>query len=67
MPLDVTAQVSFGNPDDECLPLYKCVCGKKFEPWGAIVGVDQDGAWQCDDCGRQLYFRNALTVYEVTT
>lgn len=67
MALDVTAQVSFGNPDDEVMPLYKCVCGKKFEPWDAMVSIYPDGAWQCDECHRQLYFRNSLTVYEVTT
>jgi hypothetical protein len=67
MPLDVTAEVCFGTNDDEALPLLKCVCGKKFDLWNAIVSVYPDNPWQCDECGRQLYFRNSITVYQVTT
>jgi len=44
MPLDVTDQVEFGNNDDECLPLHKCVCGKKFDHWDAIISIYDQGA-----------------------
>ena len=67
MSLDVTDKVEFGNPDDECLPLHKCVCGKKFDHFSALVSVYEDGAWECDDCGRKLFFRNSIKVFEVTS
>jgi hypothetical protein len=67
MPLDVTPEVCFANPDDECLPLLKCVCGKQFELWAEIVSIYPDDPWKCPECHRHLYFRNTITVYQVTT
>lgn len=64
--IDVTANVEFGNPDDECLPLTRCVCGAEFEPWTNIISIYDDPAFMepCPKCGRLLYFRATITVYE---
>jgi DNA-directed RNA polymerase subunit RPC12/RpoP len=63
--LDVTNKVSFGDPDGESLPLYKCVCGTEFKPWDVIIDYE-DGNWpNCHKCGRRFIFRNRVTVYEV--
>jgi DNA-directed RNA polymerase subunit RPC12/RpoP len=66
MAIDVTSQVEFGNNDDEHLPLLKCVCGKKFPSWEAVISIYPDDPWQCDDCGRRLFFRNEIRVFEAT-
>jgi hypothetical protein len=47
----VTRHVEYGLPDDEHLPITKCVCGAKI-------------ADKCPECGRGLYFSIAITVYE---
>ena len=65
MDKDITEQVDFDLPDGECLPLLKCVCGKRFQYWDCIIHMDRDFAHKCDECGRQLYFRNSIRVYEV--
>lgn len=61
---DVTTQVDYENPDDECLPLTKCVCGKTWDAWGFIISIYREGARECEQCGRRFYFRNAIKVYE---
>lgn len=65
--IDVTANVEFGNPDDEYLPLTRCVCGAEFEPWTNIISVYGDPALiqSCPKCGRRLYFLQSITVYEL--
>lgn len=64
--LDVTDKVSFGNNDDEALPLTKCVCGEKFQEWAFIVSIyPKWEASACPKCGRRLYFRNAIRVFQV--
>ena len=60
----VTDRVDFENNDDECLPLTKCACGMRYESWEFIISIYRDFATRCD-CGRQLYFRNSIRVYEV--
>lgn len=67
MPLDVTDQVAFDGNDDECLPLTKCVCGKKYPAWDAIVSIYPERPFQCDECGAQLYFERSIRVLKVTT
>jgi len=62
---NVTDQVEFGNSDDELLPLKKCVCGKEFCFWTASISIYKDNPWECKGCGRKLYFRNEIKVYEV--
>lgn len=63
---DVTTDVQFDNPDDEYLPIRKCVCGKKFEHWEKSIGIYPDLAIPCDQCGRKLIFGATVHVYEVT-
>jgi DNA-directed RNA polymerase subunit RPC12/RpoP len=65
MPYDVTEKVEFGGVDDEHLPLYKCACGTRFVPWTAVVSIYPESPWQCDSCGRRLFFRNRLRVFQV--
>ena len=62
---DVTDLVSFGNPDDECLPLMRCVCGTTFPEWEEIIGIYREHPHECSVCHRKLYFRNSIIVYEV--
>ena len=64
---DVTEYVEFGSVDDESLPLTKCVCGKKFDSWHHILGIesDEEYAKECPECGRKLFFRNSVHVYEL--
>ena len=64
---DVTDLVEFGSNDDECLPLYKCVCGAKYESWKFTLSIYSDPDWanECKFCGRKLYFSISIRVYEI--
>jgi hypothetical protein len=62
---EVTKQVSFGNPDDELLPITKCACGQEWESWDFSIGIYEDEPKQCPACGRSFYFRNNIKVFEV--
>ena len=63
--IDVTQDVSFQNPDDEALPLVKCVCGHKWEPWEFIISIYQDMPEECPYCGTKYFFKNLIHVYRV--
>ena len=63
---DVTDLVDFQNNDDECLPITKCVCGTVFAPWQFIISIYEDSPYKCPECGRGLYFRLGIRVFEVT-
>ncbi len=63
--VDVTDQVDFQNPDDELLPITKCVCGHKFNPWVFNISIYEDMPHVCPECGRGLIFKQAIRVYEV--
>lgn len=63
---DVTALVEFGNNDDEFLPMLKCVCGAKYTLWDWSISIYREIEEGCPSCGRKLYFRNAIRVYEVS-
>ncbi len=62
---DVTDKVDFQNPDDEALPLTRCVCGTTFPVWSEIVSIYQDRPWVCPTCSVKLVFANAVRVYRV--
>jgi hypothetical protein len=62
---DVTELVCFNENDGEGLPILKCVCGQEFAPWYFVVGIYRHTPKVCPDCGRRLYFRNSIRVYEV--
>ena len=63
--IDVTELISFSNPDDECLPITKCLCGKEFEPWKFIISIYRNTAYGCEYCGAKLYFGQSIKIYEV--
>ena len=63
---DVTDLVSFKRPDDEILPLTKCVCGHTFDPWTECLNLERDDlAWECPNCRRRLYWRQEIRVVEI--
>jgi hypothetical protein len=63
--IDVTDLVYFGNPDDDILPITKCVCGEVFDMWDFIISIYLDDAYECPNCRRRLYFSQSIRVYEV--
>ena len=63
--IDITDQVRFDLNDDECLPITKCVCGERFGPWDFFISIYRDHPYRCPACGRALYFRPGIRVYEV--
>lgn len=63
--VDVTRLVDLGDIDSESAPLYKCVCGKQFDAWDAILGVYKDNPWQCPHCSRKLIFSMSVQVLEI--
>ncbi len=63
--IDVTDQVHYTWPDDESLPITKCVCGATFPAWEFTISIYADQAYQCPNCGRKLFYRNAIKVFEV--
>jgi hypothetical protein len=65
MGLDVTDQVSFYFPDDETLPLTKCVCGKIFALWEFVISMYREHPTVCPNCGCWLYFKQEIRVFEV--
>lgn len=62
---DVTDLVNFNNPDDECLPITKCVCGQEFPSWAFIISIYPDTPYRCSNCERKLYFSSSVKVFEV--
>lgn len=68
MILDVTDKVDFENPDDECLPLTRCVCGQTFVPWDFILGIEKDKTYMktCPNCKRKLFWELRVKVFEYT-
>lgn len=64
-PKDVTDQMSFENPDDELLPVTKCVCGAIFEPWSMMVSIYKDTPTECPYCHRKFVFQNIIRIYEI--
>ena len=63
-PIDITDKVAFGLNDDERLPLMKCVCGEKFEPWDFTLGIDSDPGYpeECPNCKRKMWFSVEIRV-----
>jgi hypothetical protein len=60
---DVTEKVQWGNPDDELLPILKCVCGTLFKDWDNVIRRDVDDARPCPICGRILIW--SISVIEI--
>ena len=62
---DVTTMVDFGSPDDECLPIFKCICGKVFEEWSEVISIYEDDPWACPECMREYFFTSTVKVFQV--
>ena len=64
---NITSYVEFGNNDDECLPITRCICGKKFVPWDFTISIYDDVEYinECPNCKRKMFFRNEIQVYEI--
>jgi hypothetical protein len=67
MSTDVTLSVRWENPDDESLPLLRCVCGRVFGRWEMVISIYPEYAREMPCCGRRLYFRNEVRVFEAET
>ncbi len=62
---DVTEKFDWDNPDDEFLPIRRCVCGAEFGYWEFSISIYDDTPKSCEKCGRKFYFRNAIRIFEV--
>ena len=60
---DVTDNVRFGSNDGDLLPLYKCMCGREFDPWDFILNPDE---WKECDCGIEYKFSNKIIINSKT-
>ncbi len=63
--IDITDRVKYDLSDGEALPIVKCVCGNEFPSWKFIIKMDRDEPRMCRKCGRRMYFRAEIKVYEV--
>jgi len=63
---DVTSQMSFGNPDDEFLPVTKCACGHEHEWWDFVLSIYADLPTECPKCHRKFYFKQTIQIIEVS-
>lgn len=63
--VDVTDKVDYTWPDDESLPITKCVCGAVFRAWEFPIHIYADHPMECPKCGRKLFYRQAIQVFEV--
>jgi len=63
--VDITSEVQFGAPDDGYLPLMKCKCGEEFDYWEFVLSIYPKDPAVCPKCGRRMFFKQMITVYEV--
>ena len=63
--LDVTSLVVAEEPDGDCLPLIKCLCGTEFKPWDFVISYDIDDSPRCHVCRRRFVFNLQILIYEV--
>lgn len=63
--VDVSRQMDWNNPDDEHLPVTKCVCGTEFVAWNFMISIYEDSPNKCPSCGRKFFFSNSIHIYEV--
>lgn len=65
MDRDITNFVSFGNNDNEFLPIKRCACGHISHLWDFKISIYRNSPTKCDVCGRKLYFSISIKVFEV--
>jgi DNA-directed RNA polymerase subunit RPC12/RpoP len=63
--IEVTNDVDHENPDDEELPITKCVCGAEFKPWEHTISIYPEDAYECPKCGVKLYFIQTIKIYQI--
>ena len=64
--LDVTDKTNWGDIDGESLALTKCACGYKFGYLlDFIIGPYRDSPHHCPGCGRALYFKIRIQIFEI--
>lgn len=61
---DISKDCTWGNPDDEMLPLTRCPCGRTWATWEFNISIYRENPVECQ-CGRKLYFTQSITVWEV--
>jgi hypothetical protein len=64
-PMDVTSRVAYELPDDEMLPITKCVCGKEIDLWHKTLSIYPDNIHPMECCGAKLYWVPALRVMQI--
>lgn len=63
--IDVTKDLDWNNPDDECLPVTKCVCGAEFSPWKFFISIYDDTPYACPKCGSKFFWRSSIKIFQV--
>jgi hypothetical protein len=65
--INVTKDVDWELPDDEYLPITRCVCGAKYTPWDFTISIYpfEDSAGKCRACGAMFHFVNSITVFQI--
>ncbi len=56
-------EFSYANPDDEMLPITKCLCGATFKAWEMNVSVYRDDPTTMPCCGRRVYWSQQITLH----
>jgi hypothetical protein len=54
----------FDLPDDELLPLTRCICGVAYKSWEMTLSIYEEDAVPMPCCGRRLYFRQTIEVLD---
>ena len=62
---DVTNQTEADFPDEEIMPLRKCICGKLYESWAQVISIYPDHITPMPCCGAKLYWVPAWKVMQV--
>lgn len=44
--------------------VIRCECGKEFDHWDFILGMDDDYPTECSDCKNKMYFTLEIKVYK---
>lgn len=63
--LDVTRQVQIGIVDGDTASINRCVCGRAVLFPAMILFDRRRSAQACPMCGRRLYFRSEVRVFQV--
>ena len=62
---EVTTSVKYQLPDDEFLPITKCVCGQEFQAWDFTISIYSNMATECPKCKAKLFFSPRIAIYQL--